>query len=455
MGQVANSLQLCEREASKLRLAALLHDIGQYPLSHVIEFVYRTIGDQTHLEAGVANPEELEQLDQINGRALSAGEIATPADADNWLQPVSWSTAVRSEGFATDKDLARNVITRRPDLQQIFAKFGYSPTDVQEIAQIATGTTDNILYTQLMDSVYDCDRLDYVPRDASETGVHYGHIDLSYLIEHMSIMTEPAEGGRRVLAIDKRRSLHSLEQYLTGRYYMYSQIIHNKDVKGIEILAKSIYLRLAKEGKVYRSFAEILSIVDTPKFLMFNDVYFYSALYEYFEEAGGEDSTDRLAQMIRRLLFWSRASAGEPIPLVLEWRKLWDRERPGADDEYSRVRRLLFEKPREFAEVCRSSGVDPAAVVIEEIPVDFLPLGRNVLSKDILAGAQGDLAPRFRRFPRLRDDARPNQPQFILDEPSSILPILAKLELRITRIYALESDTDALARLRAAIRDTL
>jgi HD superfamily phosphohydrolase len=39
MGKLTNNIGLTETEVTKLRLAALLHDIGHYPLSHLTESV--------------------------------------------------------------------------------------------------------------------------------------------------------------------------------------------------------------------------------------------------------------------------------------------------------------------------------------------------------------------------------------------------------------------------------
>ena len=55
-----------------------------------------------------------------------------------------------------------------------------------------------------MDSDYDCDRLDYVLRDAILTGVKYGIIDLDYLIENLTFVHDPVHqttNSTRYLAV--------------------------------------------------------------------------------------------------------------------------------------------------------------------------------------------------------------------------------------------------------------
>ena len=150
MSKVARQLGLGEQEQKLLRLAALLHDIGQYPFSHVIERVYRRIGK-------VPTGQVFQGLEPQQLRAQTSIQRA--------------AVPPRGEKYARDKDLAGEVIRKRPDLRNVLDAHDVGEKEREEVIQIIQGKHSCNAYTLLMDSDFDCDRLDYVVRDASLAGV--------------------------------------------------------------------------------------------------------------------------------------------------------------------------------------------------------------------------------------------------------------------------------------------
>lgn len=70
----------------------------------------------------------------------------------------------------------------------ILKKYDFDPV---ELAKIINGEHEgNIIYNQLMHSSLDADRLDYLLRDATHTGVRYGLVDFDYLIRHFEVGEE-------------------------------------------------------------------------------------------------------------------------------------------------------------------------------------------------------------------------------------------------------------------------
>jgi len=136
MGKIAERLYEIDHitdydEVEKLRLAALLHDIGHYPFSHCLE---QPIQKHSHNKEG-------------SHEKLSVDFILKTSIKDKLDQ-------------------------------------NYNP---QEIVSIINKTTTNHLYSVLLSSDFDADRADYLIRDAHATGVSCGFIDIDRLISTLTI----------------------------------------------------------------------------------------------------------------------------------------------------------------------------------------------------------------------------------------------------------------------------
>jgi len=128
-GRIGDRLELSKEEGLRLRMAALLHDIGHGPLSHTSE----------------------ELLERYLGK---------------------------SHEKATEGIICGSVIA------EVLEDKGISPDDIVEIL-----SGRNHLH-KLISSDFDVDRMDYLVRDAHHTGVAYGIIDLDRLINTLEIMED-------------------------------------------------------------------------------------------------------------------------------------------------------------------------------------------------------------------------------------------------------------------------
>lgn len=88
----------------------------------------------------------------------------------------------------------------------------------------------------LISSQLDVDRMDYMLRDAQATGVSYGRFELARLIRSLT-MTD----GRIYV---KSSSLHTVEQYLLARYFMYVQVYLHPVTVGSDVLVEKILTRV-------------------------------------------------------------------------------------------------------------------------------------------------------------------------------------------------------------------
>ncbi|MDH5675674.1 MAG: HD domain-containing protein [Myxococcales bacterium] len=96
----------------------------------------------------------------------------------------------------------------------------------------------------------DADRADYLLRDSHMTGVSYGVYDLDWLLQALTF--GELEGGRWVVAIEGRKGLPPIEGFFLARQFMYQQVYHHKATRAAELLIRGIFERVAelvREGR--------------------------------------------------------------------------------------------------------------------------------------------------------------------------------------------------------------
>lgn len=166
--------------------AALLHDLGHGPFSHLFEEVM----------PGARHHED-----------WSRDAIADP------------STEVHRALESLDPGMA----TRVAGLLRGEYRLGY-------LARAVSGTLD-------------VDRADYLLRDSHMTGVRYGLYDLDWLLRALSFAEVE---GEWVLAIEGRKGLPPIEGFFLGRHYMYQQVYHHKATRAAESSIRGILGRVAE-----------------------------------------------------------------------------------------------------------------------------------------------------------------------------------------------------------------
>ncbi len=91
----------------------------------------------------------------------------------------------------------------------------------------------------------DADRCDYLLRDSRLTGVGYGVYDLDWLLQALAFGELPG-GGEWVLAIEGRKGLPPIEGFFLARQFMYQQVYHHKATRAAEALIRAIFVRVAE-----------------------------------------------------------------------------------------------------------------------------------------------------------------------------------------------------------------
>jgi len=97
--------------------------------------------------------------------------------------------------------------------------------------------------SQSVSGTLDVDRADYLLRDSHMTGVRYGLYDLDWLLQ---ALTFACVNDRWVLAVQGRKGLPPVESFFLGRHFMYQQVYHHKATRAAEALVRAIFMRVSE-----------------------------------------------------------------------------------------------------------------------------------------------------------------------------------------------------------------
>lgn len=216
-----------------IRLAALLHDVGHCAFSHVSEKYY-----QFHPEITSAR----NRLKQLYRRRPSAAEVLS-------LLIIS-SPAVRA-------------LIRVPSLPN--GERPLSDDNAVELicAAIAGSNSEEWepFLTQFVNGGVDCDKLDYLARDAASAGTP-AMLDSGRLLSKLRVTRKAVEGGEiKTLAIDVS-GIRALEELLTTRVFLFDKIYFHHKLLAAEELLRRALLTAAKVEPVFEDPVYLLRYAD-------------------------------------------------------------------------------------------------------------------------------------------------------------------------------------------------
>ena len=186
-----NPERVSNEDIDRVRLAALLHDVGHGPFSHVSE----------HL------------LDKY---------APTDADTGQNLEKIHEKITV-------------DIIQTDPKISEILDR------DLEFVVEIIEGSKKiRDWHRDTVSSELDADKMDYLLRDSYFAGVKYGQYDLEKLIESCLIV----DRRETPLAISSK-GIYALEQLLLARYHMTQQVYwHRVSLISNEMIIRGITLAI-------------------------------------------------------------------------------------------------------------------------------------------------------------------------------------------------------------------
>lgn len=174
----------------------------------------------------------------------------------------------------------------------------------ERVANMLAGEHRLGYLARAVSGMIDVDRADYLLRDSLMTGARYGLYDLDWVLQAFALDQCPS--GEWVLSVEGRKGIQPFEGFFLGRHFMYKQVYHHKATRSAECLMHALFRRVLRtvrggEQKVLvpaairkAALAEAVSVGD---YLSLDDVQLSYCISSW---AQSEDAV--LADLAQRLL---------------------------------------------------------------------------------------------------------------------------------------------------------
>ncbi|ABX41319.1 HD domain-containing protein [Lachnoclostridium phytofermentans] len=208
-----------------IRAAALLHDIGHPPFSHIVEFALKDVYLE-YKDKAVSEQENAKEFVSIMSKYFEGnkklheqmGDEISEGILSKIIMPIS------EDDEKYDENLFELLILE--SVKRIFAEDG----------------AFKYLH-RIIDSSLDGDRLDYVTRDVINSGKDSGKIEYSRIINDMQLFVENGE----IFFCVPIKAVSSVEDFVKRRYNSYKDIIYHHRVIQSDYILEGIVKDLVKK----------------------------------------------------------------------------------------------------------------------------------------------------------------------------------------------------------------
>ncbi len=258
-----NGVKFEEEEEDNLRLAALLHDVGHYPYSHLMESVDRVKLTEEVVD-GTLVPTK--SLDERKSKYPDHEEIGT------WI-------------VAGQDDLVKAIGSRER------AK---AVADLLTRSKVGEPQLSKLIHSSL-----DLDRLDYLPRDSHGTGVPYGYVDRNYLLSNLKVSPQKMVGF-------SEKAVHAVEHLLLARFFMYRAVYYHKTIHAFEETCRQLLRRLRDNSAKCSEYGipangdEVKELVTSEKLFTFTDAFVDGIIQRAANDKEGDRVIMALAKTIQK-----------------------------------------------------------------------------------------------------------------------------------------------------------
>ena len=222
-----------DRLHDELAAAALLHDIGHGPFSHLSEETY------------AVRPSLFADLTYASGEDAARYPRGKPHEVMGAL--------------LLDTQPAKSFFEKLNDHYR-------KELDPERIGDIIAGNgiEDRFECSTLVNGPFDADKIDYLRRDSAFSGVPIA-LDVDRLVHSLRVTRDEAS-ARELVAI-KMQGVVSAEQILFGKATLYSTVFHHHKVRAAECLFKAVTERMFEtgvgiDGQSFEDPADMLRFVD-------------------------------------------------------------------------------------------------------------------------------------------------------------------------------------------------
>ncbi len=192
--------------------AALMHDIGHGPFSHLFEelnLLDKILDDPANHPAAVG---DFLKHKATKGAKIEHEDISL-LYAAQVLEDKKWKISdVRAICYLISKSY-REFIENSQEKTNIIEKDLLNACRMMSI---------------FISGLIDVDRLDYIRRDSLMAGVTYGNTDSSRIIAHTHALLLKTEKSAKATYIIRPKTIHSLDHFLVSLYELYTQVYFHR-----------------------------------------------------------------------------------------------------------------------------------------------------------------------------------------------------------------------------------
>jgi hypothetical protein len=135
----------------------------------------------------------------------------------------------------------RIVLDPNTDVHRVLA--AEDPEMPRRVARLIAGQHPLPYLARAVSGTFDVDRCDYLLRDAHATGVRYGHFDLDWFHRSLRFANLGDDGTPPPLAIDGGRGLAAIESFVLARLFMFQQVYFHKATRAAEWVVRAALSR--------------------------------------------------------------------------------------------------------------------------------------------------------------------------------------------------------------------
>jgi HD superfamily phosphohydrolase len=388
-------MKIRSEDKDDMRLAALLHDIGHYPYSHVMETTDKVILAE---ELG-GKPAKKKKLDATK----------TP--------------------YPDHVEAGRLIVTRQNDLLGAIGGERRAGAIADIFAR--TKAADPQL-SKLIQSSLDMDRLDYLLRDSRAAGVPYGMIDIHYILNNIMANRDGIVGV-------SHKALPAAEQFLFARYFMHRAVYFHKTTVAMEEACRQLLCRARAQGKyeMPKTGDDVAKIVTSDGLGSFTDAFVDRIIQE--ARSDGDKVIAGLAEAIARR---------RPPKLLKEVCTLCEK----AEDAHA-CAVFKMNCRLKLLDLARKRHIKPGLFLLwEPKPFKFEARGHHFTTEQV-----EEIVSRGEGKPFQEEESiqifMGSKAKSIMDIEYSLLHLCAGRLFRTVRLYVLcqDEDSDLLARLRREV----
>lgn len=221
-----------------LRAAALLHDVGHPPFSHIVESAINKAKNDVSDARRLLRGEDFEKT--FNPERLNVFENAL-----NSIKP--GSQLHEKMGFAISRNVLSEIVTdNRNSNNKEYACTSFFEQTVMLCTLKILSDEGYFKYVHaVIDASLDCDRLDYVVRDYRGSGINASDLDYKRIFNELKLIykAEKSESGKPRFCIPAK-AIGAVENFLKKRCNLYMDVIYHHRVIKTDMLLEDVVYRL-------------------------------------------------------------------------------------------------------------------------------------------------------------------------------------------------------------------